>query len=45
LNLFCRNDPKYAKYLKIHLNKDGISDPKELLEAAADRVVVIIKIG
>jgi deazaflavin-dependent oxidoreductase (nitroreductase family) len=43
LDLLFRHDPKYAHYLKVHLNENGIPDPKELLESAINRVVVIIK--
>jgi hypothetical protein len=45
LDLFSRNDPKYAQYLNIHLNENGISEPKELLESSRNRVAVIIKIS
>jgi deazaflavin-dependent oxidoreductase (nitroreductase family) len=45
LDLLFRHDPKYAHYLKVHLNENGIPDPKELLESAINRVVVIIKIS
>jgi hypothetical protein len=43
LDLLLRHDPKYAHFLKIHLNENGIPDPKELLESAINRVAVIIK--
>ena len=45
LDLFCRHDPKYAQYLQVHLNANGIPDPKDLMEAARNKVAVIIKLS
>jgi hypothetical protein len=45
LDLFCKHNPKYAQFLNIHLNENGITDPKELLESSGNRIAVIIKIS
>jgi len=44
VDLFCRHDPKYAQYMQVHLNANGIPDPKDLMEAARNKVAVIIKL-
>ena len=45
LNLFCGHNPKYAQFLKVSLNENGIPEPKQLMDAARSRVAVIIKIS
>ncbi len=45
LHLICKHNPKYAQYLNIKLNANGIPNPKDLLEAARNRVAVIIKLS
>ena len=45
LDMFCGHNPKYAQFLKVGLNPDGIPDPKQLLDAARDRVAIIIKLS
>ena len=45
LNLFCGHNAKYAQFLKVSLNENGIPDPKQLMDAARSRVAVIIKIS
>jgi deazaflavin-dependent oxidoreductase (nitroreductase family) len=45
LDLYCKHDPKYAQYLNIHLNENGIASQEELLKSSGNRVAVIIKIS
>lgn len=45
LDLFCRHDPKYAQYIQVNLNANGIPDPKDLMEATRNKVAVIIKLS
>ena len=45
LDLYCKHNPKYAQFLNIHLNENGNTDQKELLESSGNRVAVIIRIS
>lgn len=45
LRLLCKHNPKYAQYLNIKLNANDIPNSKDLLEAARNRVAVIIKLS